>query len=78
MSRKNNPRHSHSLKLENPAGNYIPVGSFKEEHPETFVPIFAVKKKHSACLIVLLIVVAVVVPAAVRVVEHLDTHIRVA
>jgi hypothetical protein len=76
--RKNTLGYTQSPKLENPADNYSHVGSFEEEHPETYVPIFAAKKEYSACSIVLPIVVSVVVSAAARVVEHLDAHIRVA
>jgi lipoprotein-anchoring transpeptidase ErfK/SrfK len=43
-ARNNTPRHAQSPKLENPAGNGTPVGSFEEEQPETSVPIFAAKK----------------------------------
>jgi NAD-dependent SIR2 family protein deacetylase len=62
--------------LENPAGEGAPVGSSEEEHPETFVHFFAAKKQHSS-VVILLGVVAVVVPAATRLVEHLDAHVPV-
>ena len=74
LPKKNIREHTQSPKLENPAGDDSPVGPFEEEHPETSVPIFAAKKQHSACSIVLLISVAVVVPAAARLVEHLNAH----
>jgi hypothetical protein len=54
LPRKNIRGHTHSPKLENPAGDGGPVGSFEEEQPETstsgfnwLVAIFAAKKEHS-------------------------------
>jgi hypothetical protein len=38
-AKKEHSQHSQSPKLENPAGDDSPVGSFEEEHPETSVHI---------------------------------------